>query len=425
MPETASNPSSRHLPLPLAQRRGTALCLSGGGFRATLFHTGALRRLNELGVLSGIDTFVSVSGGSILNGMLALRWNELVPDASGSFRNFEERIEAPVVRFCGKDLRTAVLLWQRGSPINWAKLLGDDHSVTDLLAEAYAKELDFDGRLDALAPEKSFIFCAANLETGANWEFEVGPQRTEMGDYRSGKTATGAVTLAQAVAASSAFPVAFPPLVLRFPDASVFRDRSPELPDEARLSIPLTDGGVYDNLGLEPVWKSYRLVLASDAGMPFALRDNPGNGPIERLRRSFDLIGNQASAIRKRWLVNMFQTETMKGTYWGIDTNFRHYELADAQGYDERSRRLIEGIRTDLDAFDEGEVGCLLNHGYALADAAIRRWVPGSVALPAAFRWPAPVFAPANADAVARALEGSGERGVLQDLWRSVFERLA
>jgi NTE family protein len=44
--------------LPRPQRKGMALALSGGGFRAALFHLGALRRLNELGVLSQVDTFV-------------------------------------------------------------------------------------------------------------------------------------------------------------------------------------------------------------------------------------------------------------------------------------------------------------------------------------------------------------------------------
>ena len=48
-----------------------ALCLSGGGYRAALFHLGAVRRLNELGVLSKIETISSVSGGSILAAHLA------------------------------------------------------------------------------------------------------------------------------------------------------------------------------------------------------------------------------------------------------------------------------------------------------------------------------------------------------------------
>src|SRR3954464_15860941 len=62
---------SQSLTPEISKRDGVALCLSGGGYRATLFHLGAVRRLNELGVLSKLKTITSVSGGSILNGMLA------------------------------------------------------------------------------------------------------------------------------------------------------------------------------------------------------------------------------------------------------------------------------------------------------------------------------------------------------------------
>src|SRR5206468_1770941 len=55
---------------PREDRKGISLCLSGGGFRAALFHLGAVRRLNEVGLLSKVDTFSSVSGGSIASGLL-------------------------------------------------------------------------------------------------------------------------------------------------------------------------------------------------------------------------------------------------------------------------------------------------------------------------------------------------------------------
>src|SRR5438105_1009666 len=83
-----------YLPAPVAERSGMALCLSGGGFRAALFHLGALRRLNEVGILSQISTFSSVSGGSILAAHLASRlrpWpneGEVVPD-------WEEKVAQP------------------------------------------------------------------------------------------------------------------------------------------------------------------------------------------------------------------------------------------------------------------------------------------------------------------------------------------
>lgn len=421
---TIENPGSgaRHLPNPI--RKGMALCFSGGGFRATLFHSGALRRLNELGVLGRIDTFVSVSGGSILNGVLAARWHELKADSDGRFENLDTVVGEPIRDFCKKDLRTSVLLWKLGNPLNWARLAGDDHSVTDLLADAYARELGLGRRLDALSPTRRFVFCATNLETGANWEFEARANRpAAMGDYWTGKAPTGNVTLAQAVTASSAFPPAFPPLVLRFPDPSIFENGSKELSNEARTTIPLTDGGVYDNLGLEPVWKSHELVLASDAGSPFALKDNPGNDPVSRLRRSFDVISSQTGALRRRWFINLLQTKVIRGTYWGIATDFRHYDVLDARGYDDTLRPLLEGVRTDLDAFTNAEIACLENHGYALADAAIRRWAdPLVVPNGPPFRWPEPDLSPSNPAAVLAALQRSGERGILEDLWRSLLE---
>lgn len=53
---------------------GVGLALSGGGFRATLFHCGALWRLNELGYLPKLSRISSVSGGSITSGLLAMKW---------------------------------------------------------------------------------------------------------------------------------------------------------------------------------------------------------------------------------------------------------------------------------------------------------------------------------------------------------------
>ena len=56
---------------------GMGLALSGGGFRASLFHLGSFLRLNELGLLRRLDMITSVSGGSIISGLMARRWNEL------------------------------------------------------------------------------------------------------------------------------------------------------------------------------------------------------------------------------------------------------------------------------------------------------------------------------------------------------------
>ena len=102
---------------PKHQRQGRALCLSGGGFRAALFHLGALRRLNELGLLSRMQAISSVSCGSITNGLLAFVWRDFTPDTNGVFSNFHEVFEEKLRKFCGQDLRTSPLLWNRLDPV--------------------------------------------------------------------------------------------------------------------------------------------------------------------------------------------------------------------------------------------------------------------------------------------------------------------
>src|SRR5450759_3779444 len=79
---------------------GIGLALSGGGFRAMLFHAGALLRLNEFGILSRVDRISSVSGGSIAAGYLALTWPKFgKPNVSGAFDQFQNLYVEPILQF--------------------------------------------------------------------------------------------------------------------------------------------------------------------------------------------------------------------------------------------------------------------------------------------------------------------------------------
>jgi NTE family protein len=67
----AARATAHHGPSARGARHGTALCLSGGGFRAAHFHLGAVLRLDELGVLGRLRTISAVSGGAIVANLLA------------------------------------------------------------------------------------------------------------------------------------------------------------------------------------------------------------------------------------------------------------------------------------------------------------------------------------------------------------------
>src|SRR5438105_12017846 len=82
---------------------GTGLALSGGGFRATLFHCGALWRLNELGYLPRLTRISSVSGGSTTAGVLALKWHTLSA-AKWDHSVFVKEILEPIRSFCRRSV---------------------------------------------------------------------------------------------------------------------------------------------------------------------------------------------------------------------------------------------------------------------------------------------------------------------------------
>src|ERR671918_1287191 len=85
----------RGLPRPMG------LALSGGGFRAMLFHLGAVVRLNELRLLRELDEISSVSGGAIVAGRLASAWPRL-RFRLGVAINLWEELAAPLLDFAGQ-----------------------------------------------------------------------------------------------------------------------------------------------------------------------------------------------------------------------------------------------------------------------------------------------------------------------------------
>lgn len=367
--------------LPSKSRVGTALCLSGGGFRAALFHLGAVRRLNELGVLSQIDVVSSVSGGSILSAFLARHlqpWPQqgvILPSDE-----WEERIGKPFRAFTAKNLRTIPLL-KRLLPWNILK----PSTAVEALQERYRREIT-DNTLPSLPDRPNFIFNAADLSYGVNWVFE----KRQVGDYQVGYLRPAPDwPVARAVAASTCFPPLFDPMPVPddFKSARLVESQSKRDKDEnyTRLlsTLLLSDAGVYDNLGLEPVWKSCKTVLVSDGGATFD--PDWDKGFIWRLSRYMKVMGNQATAIRKRWLISSFVAREysanpygLDGTYWGIGTPSRRYatdENPNPPGYSlSLVTNLIAQIRTDMDSFSEAERAVLENHGYTLADAAIRKY---------------------------------------------------
>ena len=287
-------------------------------------------------------------------------------------QGFEELVAAPLERLAQRNIRTPALL-TRLLPWRWRMPDGSTRALADQLADAvpwWSTPLR-----DNAIGGPTVVTGATEIAYGVDWTF-AGPSaehpRGRVGDYRLGYAAPPPeLRVADAIAASCAFPPYFEPMAF---DGNVLRlvggshgNEDPQVRDEIRGRIRLTDGGVYDNLALEPVWKNHSTVLVSDGGSVFRARTE--RTVFGRLLRIMAISSGGGTSVRLRWLHASFARAALSGVTWSLETKV-------PQSYPAATVELVNAIRTDLDAFSRAERHVLERHGYLVADAAIRRHQP-------------------------------------------------
>ena len=372
----------------------TGLALSGGGFRATLFSLGSLIRLNELGLLRKIDTITSVSGGAITAGYLAYKWSVLKFDSSGKATNFDNEVVYPLIEFCNQTI---------DYPSVFKGLLSVRSTIGDVISQKYDQHLFNHVLLKEISEDNDppeFIFYGTNYDTGVSVQIT----KEYLRDYRIGKATNHNISLSQAVGISSAFPPFFSPIEL---DGSMWKWEPTKYSDlfeelSIREKLILCDGGLYDNLGIEKLWKTgvyqtYHTVFVCDSGAPLdtPYRYSPSvfgkvlqflkwrkNWGAQFMRMS-DIMINQQRALRKRQLIANYlppkssensnensQKGSYYGAYWGIDTNIEEYPgitpLVSYGDFDE-----MANLPTQFRPFSIKDQKALINWSYALSDAAL------------------------------------------------------
>jgi NTE family protein len=133
---------------------------------------------------------------------------------------------------------------------------------------------------------------------------------------------------------------------------------------------------VYDNMGLEPVWKDWTHILISDCGAPFEFRTD--SSPLRRLLRYTAVITSQTRALRLRSFFSDTDEGRYNGAYWALGSGVKPSTALPAEpefaGYSQAlTGEVLERIRTDLDAFSEAEMSVLENHGYWSAEQSVRK----------------------------------------------------
>lgn len=358
-------------------QEGVALCVSGGGYRAMLFHVGALWRLNELGWLARLDHVSSVSGGSITAGTLGLNWGNLAFDASGMAGDFSTQLVKPIRKLAGRTIDVWAVI---------AGILTPGRTISEMVARAYDSAV-FDGAtLQDLPDEPRFVINATSLQTGVLWRFS----KAYMADYTIGLVPNPTVELARAVAASSAFPPVLSPLKLKLdPGSFDGQGRGANYKRPFNAKAVLSDGGVYDNLGLETAWKSCMTVLVSDGGGHMRPEGTVARDWVRQAIRVNAVIDNQVRDLRKRETIAGFQRAERRGAYWGIRSHIADFGPPPGSlPCPPDQTALLAATKTRLKAIDATLQERLINWGYAICDAAMRRWVVPQALPPEGFPFP-------------------------------------
>src|SRR5262245_22732749 len=349
-----------------------ALVLSGGGFRATLFHLGVVRYLAETGHLKRVTHICSVSGGSVLAAHVAVNWDayaerpETFDDTARGLLDFVRRdVRGRIIRRWIAWRLALVpsvcrLLGQLG-PLRFLVRFGEIGSLRRLLQREYDRLLG-GRRLGDLGAAPDLHLLATSLTTGALASFSrAGFWLDERREFR--EISTERLPISLAVTASSAFPPLFPPIRV---DNQLLTVRRDDLP----YAHYLGDGGVYDNLGIhrlrllaERDGLTFGTVVVSDAGARSDwVTDDPFTSPLTRNVRATDLLMSRVSHL---------DHESLRSGSWPNAVVVSLHDIVPRTSAPDalppETQRSLATVRTDLDRFSDQEIRLLDRHGYEVA----------------------------------------------------------
>ena len=319
------------------------LALSGGGFRAAAFHLGVLRQLHAYGLLWKLDVLSCVSGGSIAGAYLASRWRS--PTVLDELEHYLRNKSIAVSSVIGG-------------------VLDPFESRLAKLANTYDRDL-FAGRLLAALDQGPRTYVnATNLATGNLFFFVAGGGLpAEMGEHELGVVPAESFPIAQAVAASSAFPPVFPPLRL---------DPADYAPAEKVGYVTLTDGGIYDNLGVNPLLRDRNALdylIVSDGGKPFEIKIDPTTSGAVVLKEGLDIMMEQIRGLQFDRIDHRAKAKVGPIPLWfSIDSGLGQVMDGDAA--------FASSIKTDLRALKAEELAVLGRHAGGLLTHRIREYAP-------------------------------------------------
>jgi NTE family protein len=346
-----------------------ALALSGGGIRAMAFHLGVLNRLAERGLLERVARISTVSGGSLLMGLIYKSCDFSWPSSEQFLKHAYDQVSGEL---CSRSMQLGAFA-QLLRPWNLRYCL----SRSNLLALELKQNWGLDVPLSRVPAWPEWSINGTTAETGKRFRFKG----TQIGDWELGYAQAPNFPLGSALAVSAAFPIGFGPLSLRAEQFSWHKrirwDDPAGTEQEVALAwrrLHLYDGGLYDNLGVEPYFhpgtqrpkQAGHYIIVSDAGapLPLGLKQGPLN-PF-RMKRMMDIMSEQSRALRVRAFANYLQANPNAGANILIGTP--------ATGADCPEAAFAKRFPTSLKRLTKSDFDRLAGHGYAVAMDTERRY---------------------------------------------------
>jgi len=349
-----------------------------------VFHLGVLARLAVDKSMENITFISTVSGGSLATGLIYTLSNNQWPTSRFYLENCLPKAKLLITsqRFQSH--------WVSRNIFSIGVSLGNRGKH---LAGSLKSKWGIRANLDDIPLQPRWVINATTFETGKNWRFI--PQK-RMGDYRSGYVKKPEIHLATALSASSGVPLLVGPTTIKTSQYRWFaydETTGKEVPFQPSFrKYHLWDGGVYENLGLEALFKprsqefrdEYNFLIVSDASALLEMQ-------TYRLfsTRLIDIATDQTRGLRSRMVVSYFMREEGKGVYLRIGNSGE--KILQDVGYpsDQAKQNLANSLSaaeaknlakfpTTLRKLTLEEFYQILQHGWEVANFTLLSRVPSA-----------------------------------------------
>lgn len=282
--------------------------------RAAIFHLGVLYYMAEEGSFDNIASMSSVSGASLAVGLIFATNGNKWPSGKVFAREVEPKIRETIL---ANDLQTGILRLLPFSPKHWFNRVG-------LLAKTMEDQWGITGTLQDLPKYPYWEINCTAYETGKAFRF----RRDFMGSSATGYSQSPQLPISHMIAASAGFPVLIGPYKLSTAGQSWTKDKQ-GLKEQVAVesSYSLWDGGVYDNLGLEALYRvgrgldaeiDFLVVSNASASIPFARRRR--NVSAANMLRLLKIAISQVEVLRAREVVE-YVVKCGEGSYLKIGSS--------------------------------------------------------------------------------------------------------